>query len=183
MEAYEWVKGARVKSDPDAVGHLFADLRARNGDKLDPEHVIEAARSPRAPHHVEFEWDDKKAAHRDRLHTALYLMRHIKEVLVTVTGKKRSVRAYYPVVKNDERAYRATRNIMADEDMRQQVVENALNDHLHWERRYEEVRAFAEEVAMLIEAGEKARTMRARKERTNGRRASQSRSEMQPAAV
>lgn len=157
MESYQWADGARIKSDATAVGKRFAELRKRNGGKLDPEAVVEDARDTRAPHHGEFEWNDTLAAQRDRISTARYLMRSIVEIIVTTKGTKRSFRAYFPVVKHQERAYRATKDIMVDQDLREQVVTNALKEHEAWEERYERIASFATEVEMLIEAGRKAR--------------------------
>jgi hypothetical protein len=168
MEAYEWVNGSRIKADANAVGNRFRELRMRNGGVLSPEDIVKDARNPSAPYHGEFEWNLKKAAHLHHLNTARYLMRSIKEVIVRVSGKKESVRAYFPIIRNQEpRAYRATRDIMSDATLRMQLIENALGDHRNWENRYSNLAALAEEIAMVISAGEKARKSFARKRARN----------------
>ena len=83
---FKWRDGARLKSDPTAVGKELEKIR-KKGD-LTAEAVVDAARDESSPMHDDFEWDDSKAAHEYRLVTARTLIRSI-EVIIENGGQSK----------------------------------------------------------------------------------------------
>jgi hypothetical protein len=68
-------------------------IRGKHRGRLTPLAVVDAARSKSHPLHKEFEWDDKKAAHRQRLDRARELISYI--VVVTIDKTVRMKAPYY----------------------------------------------------------------------------------------
>jgi hypothetical protein len=68
-------------------------IRGKHRGRLTPLAVVEAARNKTHPLHKEFEWDDKKAAHRQRLDRARELISYI--VVVTIDKTVRMKAPYY----------------------------------------------------------------------------------------
>jgi hypothetical protein len=61
------------------------ELAARNNGRLTPEEVIAAAKPKSSPLHDHFTWDDKSAAHMQRLYEARELIRSVR--VTTVVGE------------------------------------------------------------------------------------------------
>lgn len=79
---------------------------------LTPEMVVEDAKQEESPLHSMFEWNDKSAAHKHRLHTARQL---IKSVTIKITVHNVQVAAPYyvrdPEAQDNEQGYRSVADI------------------------------------------------------------------------
>jgi hypothetical protein len=136
---YEWKASARMNTDAAKVGEELAKL----GEQITPAAVIAAARkNKRSELHKCFEWDDGAAAEKYRLEQARYMLRMIvvrEEIPARGTQKSQNVavRVYEcisPSRESKERAYMPTRKVLADPELRCQVLDrldNALAEAQH----------------------------------------------------
>lgn len=104
------------------------NLQQQNG-LLNPQDVVEDARSENSVLHEEFEWDDGIAAEKHRLHQA----RQLINVMVTVIPqdkKGQEVKAFVSLTNDRHKkgGYRAMVDVLNDEDLRAQLLEDAYRD-------------------------------------------------------
>lgn len=102
----------------DEVKAELEAIARRNGGRLTPEEVIEAAKSKDSPLHPCFTWDDKQAAHLQRLHEARTLIRSVR-VTTVVEERVYKVIAYVrdPAKPAHEQGYVSTAVLRTDEDL------------------------------------------------------------------
>src|SRR5262245_35301787 len=98
---------------------------ADRGGNVAPLRVIDAARDPAHIFHDEFEWDDVKAAHRDRLVTAAKLIRSCR-FKVTVGNVQIVVPYYCSDPRKDEPSYAPTVRIARNADLSRRVLQDEL---------------------------------------------------------
>lgn len=93
-------------------------IARRNGGRLTPEEVIEAAKAKDSPLHACFTWNNAEAAHLQRLHEARTLIRSVR-VTTVVDEKVYKVIAYVrdPAKKPEEQGYVSTAVLRTDEDL------------------------------------------------------------------
>lgn len=102
-------------------------------EMLRPEAIVRAATSKRHVLHKEFTWDDTRAAHERRLDQACKLIR----ITVMVIAEERApVRAYVSLTTDRPKGYRAIPQVLSKEELRAQMLEDALNDLLALKRKY-----------------------------------------------
>lgn len=125
---------------------IVAELRrlaAINSGVLVPAVVIDRARSPRSPLHSVFQWDDTKAADEYRIWQARELIQRTFRV-ISVNGKEMKVQVFVSL-KPDRNVpgggYREMSFVLSNEDMRSQLLKQAI----------EEMKFFAEKYASLRE--------------------------------
>ena len=128
-----------------AYGSHLHHLREENGG-LRPEDVVEDAADPKSPTHDWFEWDDTEAARLHRITQARYLLRSIN-VVVKVNDEPQVTRLFYNVMVQ-QRVYVTVGEVQREEDMRRQVLEQALKALDSWRRKY----ALYQELFPIIEA-------------------------------
>ncbi len=63
------------------IAEVLQAMSDANNGKLTAEQVVQAAKDPNSPLHDQFLWNDKKAAHKQRLDTARQLIRSVKVVI------------------------------------------------------------------------------------------------------
>jgi len=139
--------------DPERVGKELAELCAENDNVLDADDVVayahKAARSECAKL---FEWDDKQAARRYRRTQARRL---ISSLQTTVGGKK--VRAYVSL--ENRKGYHNFADVMADQEMRDQLLQTALRKLTSLQGQYKHL----SELAKVNSEIERARLKHVRK--------------------
>jgi len=119
-------------------------IRKEAGGILRPEEVVAHAADPKSILHDCFEWDDDKAAQEYRLWQARQLIR----VCVTVIPQKTSgeIRAYVSL-RGDREArgggYRALVDVLKDDDLREQLMAEALDDLNTFQVKYAELQELA----------------------------------------
>lgn len=136
---YEWKKCSRMKANAIKVGEELLKL----GDEITPAAVVDAARkNKKSELHKCFEWDDSKAAEKYRLDQARYMLRMIvvrEEMPLPGSDEMQqvAVRVYECVSPSSEetgKAYMPTRKVLADPDLRIQVLgrlDNTLAEAQH----------------------------------------------------
>lgn len=93
-------------------------IARRNGGRLTPEEVIEAARPKDSPLHACFTWNNAEAAGLQRLHEARALLRSVR-VVVETEERVFKVIAYIrdPSRNSDEQGYVSTAVLRTDADL------------------------------------------------------------------
>lgn len=118
-------------------------IRCANGGLLRPEDVVKFARNKRTALHGEFEWDDAKASAEFRLWQARNVIRVTVTVLPSPHSDQEPVRAYVSVVSDRVQpggGYRAIGDVMTNDEMRAELVNDALGEVKRWRRKYERLR-------------------------------------------
>lgn len=118
-------------------------IRNSHGGLLRPEDVVKFARNKRSALHSEFEWDDAKASAEYRLWQARNVIRVAVTVLPSPHADQEPVRAYVSVVSDRVQpggGYRSIVDVMTDDEMRAEIVNEALGEVKRWRRKYERLR-------------------------------------------
>ncbi|HAO99858.1 MAG TPA: hypothetical protein DCQ83_07415 [Fibrobacteres bacterium] len=131
-------------TNPAIIAELKS-LNAQNGGLLKPEQVVEAARDPGSPLHDQFQWDDTAAAEAYRIQQARGLLR----VCVQWIGEGVN-RHQAPVFVNltsdryESKGYRTTVSVLSDEQLRAQMLEDALTELNRFRRKYHDLAELAQ---------------------------------------
>lgn len=118
--------GSRISVEAaQVIGERFVALS--QAGPLQPEDVVEDARSPASPLHTYFEWDDVTAAAQHRIAQARYYLRNIQIVRQdTDEGGEQAIRAFHNVTirtqEEDRRGYVFLTTVMSDEALYFQVL-------------------------------------------------------------
>jgi hypothetical protein len=151
---YKIRAGFQTKGDPQVIGDRLENLTEKFGGNLTAEQVLADAKKASSPLHQEFEWDDSAAAQSYRLTQARYLIRSIEVVHVPYKEqptKTVSVRAFQNVVVDDEKVYATTERVMADEDLRTQLLADAKRALQTWKNKYANLKELAAVYAAIDE--------------------------------
>jgi hypothetical protein len=142
MATYKYRAGFRpALKDPQVVGDKLQELRDQNNG-LTASIVIEEAKHKTSVLHGAFEWNDSKAAHQWRLHSARHLMRSVEIVSTKEEGGVRNQPAFIFVKTDDGPRYESLARVLSDDEMRNQVIERASKEFDQWAKRYEEYEEF-----------------------------------------
>lgn len=136
-EKFKWAKGSRIKIPAQLAGERLGIIRKKAG-RLTPQAVLDDAKLKRSPLHGAFEWRNDKAAEAFRLQQASYLLRSI-EIVVQMRRKNtpEPVRAFLNVKTGGKREYSPLATVMNDDELRKQVLKQAIDEIADWKRRYE----------------------------------------------
>lgn len=162
---YTFASGSRLKASKANVAGRELDRLTKVNGGLTAENVVDSARKRASPLHDFFEWSDSVAAQRYRLEQARHLMRHVV-VIYDETAIKTDVpiRAFIafesqPESLRDDGRYVAMHQILTDAELREHLVDEALSEHVRWERRY----AHLKEVAEIVAARQRVEARRKKK--------------------
>lgn len=139
---YKAVRGS-ILSDKEAqrYGERIAVVIEEKGGGVTPEDILADAKQKVSPLHPFFDWNDKTAAMKYRVHMAGYLIRSI-QVVIKKNEHEEERRAFYNVfVKSEatdenERVYVRLERVTKEEDLRQQVIDQALAYLKTWQGKY-----------------------------------------------
>lgn len=124
-------------------------IRDEHDGLLRAEDVVEFARNPQTALHSCFTWDDDEAARQFRLWQA----RRVIKVHVTVLPSVADPIRIWVSLESDRKrpggGYRHLEDVMADEDYRRQLLDQALRDARRWQRKYELLNELAPVFASL----------------------------------
>lgn len=138
---YEWGVSRRYPIEAQFVGETVARLVQNSGGVCPPGLLVEKARPPRSRLHQLFEWDDDLAADSWRRHQARDIIGslriHIEE------SDSRPPAFVHVRVKNDknpskvQEGYAETMKVVEQDDLRDQVLGEALRQLNALRRRFE----------------------------------------------
>jgi hypothetical protein len=152
-----------IELDP-AIESEFKRLMAKDPNGLlKPEEVVEEARSASNVFHDYFTWDDSSAAEKWRLNEARVL---IRSCVIYSEELKVQVRALtsLEVDRGNEGGYRWTMDVLQRPDLRQQLMQTALDELNRVRTKY----AHLEGLAEIWDAIDKQNALPDKKEKSNG---------------
>jgi hypothetical protein len=119
-------------------------IASENRGILLPEAVVQAAKPRTSPLHDYFEWDDSEAAKQWRIHTA----RKLINVCVELIGPKedeREMRVFVSLRSDrDEGGYRLLDLVISTRNLRDQLLEDALEEMKYFREKYRDLQELAE---------------------------------------
>lgn len=138
---YDWKRAMPVKAQ-DAGEHL-KKLERQHG-AVTPKLIVDDARPKTALLHKCFEWNDGIAAEKYRESQAGFILRNLVTVSVTKTEEQSEVRAFVNIIKEGDSKFISVTTAMSDDDMRQQVLNNALSELMAFKKKYGQLEELAE---------------------------------------
>ena len=126
----------------EVVSKELERIRNQNGGVLNPADVVAAAAPKSNPIHDLFTWDDTAAAIEYRLWQARMLIR----VTVTVLpGDTKESRVYVSLEedRNSEGGYRHVVDVLQDSDLREKLLEQALEELSEIQKKYKHLKELA----------------------------------------
>lgn len=122
--------------------------------EIQPHMIVKAAEPKDSPLHQYFDWNDRSCGHKFRLAQARGLIRRFRVEYVTPEGGSHKTRRLMSVIvtkpRENEgaepltyRAYVPTERVIADDDMRSQVLHEALTMAKTWKSKYGVIRELA----------------------------------------
>ena len=128
-------------------GEELEKIAKENNGRLEPKMVIENARDKNSVLHTCFNWDDSIAAESWRKQQARGLINHI-EIVIQYKNEEKTTKAFVNlVVQNGEEEekskYIPIEIVAKDEELRKQLIEEALNEIISWKKRYKEYQELA----------------------------------------
>lgn len=133
----------------------LARLAAARGGALTPAEVVEAARSEASPLHSAFEWDDGEAAERWRQHQARQLIRVAVQYVPGAKDQQIECRVFAsltPDRKTGGAGYRLVSVIMADDEMRRQLLMDARAEMKRFTQKFRSLEELSDVFAAMTEA-------------------------------
>lgn len=116
-----------------------------NGGVLKPEAVLDAARPKASPLHSKFQWDDGLAAEGYRLWQARQLIRVCVEKIEGVSSPfEVFVSLPSDRYNGDGGGYRVTTDVLSDEDMRAEMLADALGELEVFRMKYKRLKELQE---------------------------------------
>jgi hypothetical protein len=117
------------------TAEILEQMRLECGGTLTPEYVVDRASEPDHPLHGSFTWDDTEAARKWRVHQARNLIR----VHVNVIWPDTKPTRVFVSLMDDRRSgvgYRSAVDVLADDDLRDQLIAQAKKDADLWRKKY-----------------------------------------------
>lgn len=139
---YCWKDGSRMRGNAQAAGERLERIKAAHRGELKPIHVLTDARSKSSPLHGLFNWNDKAAAEAHRLHQATMLIGSIEIKFDTSRGPMRT-RAYVSLHSGKGRDYHDIRDAMSSEQLRAQLLKQAIEEAELWRDRHKRLTELA----------------------------------------
>lgn len=154
---FQFKPGAHIKGDAQAIGERLSAIEAAG--RLTPDAVLHDARNPVSVLHNQFEWDDRKAAHKWRIEQAGYLIRSVTVSVEPNEATARTIRAFVPVEGEQEnRSYVPMLKALGDTEMRKQVLKQAHAELGAVARKYRELKELSEVIQAIDQVGDLLRS-------------------------
>lgn len=143
-------------SNPIIVAELKR-IAAEHHGKLMPSDVVEAARPKSSPLHSKFEWDNSEAAEKYRLWQARQLISITVEYLGS--GEQASLEKVFVslTTDRDRGGYRSLVTVMSDEQYRERLLEDALDEMRRFHKKYKELKELADVFEAMKQVTKKSR--------------------------
>ncbi len=133
-------KGKRMESK---INKELQRLAKKYGGKLYPQQVVAEAKNKTSPLHNSFEWNDGEAAEQWRLHQARNL---IRAQVIIIPGHSEPIRAFVSLTtdRKDNGGYIAIAKVMSEEDLMEQMIEDATNELQVFTKKFNMVKELSE---------------------------------------
>lgn len=137
---YQWKRNMPVSAQ--ATGEHFEKLEKKHGE-ITPEIILDDARKKSSVLHDCFEWDDGRAAEKYRLSQARFIICNLVVSVESKENEQKKARAFVNVsaqtMKGNKGSFVSIGNAISNEEMRQNVLRNALVELLAFKKKYEEL--------------------------------------------
>lgn len=131
---YQWKAGSHHKVKADVAGRVCESLEKQG--RLSAAELLETAKDERSPIHVEFEWNDTKAAQGFRLQQARMI---INTLTIQISSKeKQPVRAFFNIIQQ-EPTYTSIQTIINDSDSYQLLLKQAYKELTEFKNKYKQL--------------------------------------------
>lgn len=140
---YRWKVPGIMPVDAQTAGNELQRIYERDG-VIEPETVVAESRTPSAPLHSCFEWDDEKAAHKYRITQAQNI---IRAIVVVDEAKQPETRAFV----NVQREYHPVSVVVRNPEKREILLQNALSELRWFERKYNTLQELSNVFAAIEE--------------------------------
>jgi len=133
---YQWKIPDMYSVSAQEAGAEIERCRNINGF-ITPEAVVEKAKAEESVIHGCFEWDDRNAAERYRLHQAGELIRNIVTVSITENDRPSApIRAFVNIKGEAGRGYKSIASVIRDPGEYAYILECAKNDLRVFTQKY-----------------------------------------------
>ena len=157
------IKNAKV-ADSQEIGETLARISDANDGELEPQAVVDAARSRRSPLHKHFDWDDEVAAEKYRVGQARGLIQCV--MVVDNDSKSGLARAHLSISSKGGVSYRQHQEYKSSLDLQIIILKAMERDARAFEERYSD---FVDICDLVRAARQKATAQRRRLERKKER--------------
>ena len=157
------IKNAKV-ADSQEIGETLARISDANDGELEPQAVVDSARSRRSSLHKHFDWDDEVAAEKHRLGQARTLIRCV--MVVDKDSKSGLARAHASISGKGGVSYRQHREYKSSFDLQIIILKAMERDARAFEERYSD---FVDICDLVRAARQKASARRRKLERQKER--------------
>tara|TARA_Y100000034_G_C6789445_1_gene353346 strand:+ start:151 stop:651 length:501 start_codon:yes stop_codon:yes gene_type:complete len=142
MPTYKYRAGYRpALKNSQVVGERLQELRDKH-EGLTASIVVKDAKNKNSILHTAFEWDDSKAAHEWRLHSARHLIRSVVTESTNAVGDLRYTPTFVFATTEQGPRYESLAVVLSDEELTKQVHERAKKEFDQWAKRYEDYEVF-----------------------------------------
>ena len=125
-----------TKSDRPRIDKELEKIAKENKGVLRPGDVVEYSKDPDTALHNHFEWDDTKAGHQFRLVQARRIIRAY--MIVIENDHEVTVRAFVSLQRDRGKdSYRSIKKVLADEVLRTELLEEALEELRSLKMKYQ----------------------------------------------
>lgn len=131
------------------IAEELEQIRQAAGGIIKPEDVVAYAENPSTSLHSRFTWDDTVAAREYRLWQARELIRVQVKVIPALSEPIRAYVSLEPDRACPGGGYRALDDVMANEEFRRQLLEQAERDMERFTAKYAQLQELAEVVAAM----------------------------------
>lgn len=133
-----------MKTSNSVIEELERIAKQNNGI-LQPEIVVEEARRPSSPLHSKFTWDDTEAAHQYRIYQARNLIRVVVQMIPnTADSHERVWVSLKKDRENEGGGYRTLVSVLSDNDLREQLLQQAFEDMEYFQEKYSKLQELSE---------------------------------------
>lgn len=142
MTTEKEVKGKKITKLDKAAQELLRIANRNSEGMLEPEEVVERARSRTSPLHSYFEWDDNKAGHAYRLWQARQLIS-----ITELPGPDQTSERVFVSLKSDRaggRGYRKMIDVLSNKQLRAELLKDAFQAMEDFKTRYAELKELVE---------------------------------------
>ena len=127
-------------------------LKVKEEKGLTAEEVVKQAKKKKSKLHSFFEWDNDKASDKWRLQQARVLINEVKIIIedkeyyafenVSVKVESDQIHEGTNVNEINKREYFTNKEIISNEELREQIVQRAYNYLLYWKKQFSFYREF-----------------------------------------
>ena len=137
MTVYKWAEHARQNVTAQKAGEAVTRIIETKGDCSTAD-LVAAARSKRSLIHNLFTWDDRHAADLYRRTEARSVLNNLR-IFVESSGEEISIISHVHVTINGAGTYVTTARAMSEQELRAQVMSEALQGLQGWQKRFHDL--------------------------------------------